>query len=499
MNANITLRKDKINAQGLCPVVIQAYHKRDVGRISMGFSLKPDEFDNEKEIVLKKNSNHKQYNEDIANAKQKIALVLDDVNALMHLTYNLPLIAAFKDLYQAKQGKRSDVLEKYEKDYALEGEKVTVTMDLQLRQPRIPLHMKIPATKYAKAVKLLHMLLKDELEPDIENKLKKTDEENEERQQHFADVWEKYHKYCIREKAPATASRIPNNLTILKAYCEFSHTPLTFESFTEDFGSEFKYYLLTEHHNYVTGEKGVSNGTVHNIMKSISSFLNWSFKKGLNPSVEFKKWETRKPKSDLQYLTEPQLKKLFEFKLEPGSSYDKTRDLWLFSAFSGMRWGDLEKWVPSNVTPEGLIKYRSEKVKKNCTVGLNEVTKAILKKYNGSLPVQNDVKANQNIKEILAKIGFDKIIVNRVIGKGTRNVVHQLPLSESITLHSARRSFINLMISKGRSIAHLSTMVGNDLKSLSVYYKDDTSQMKRIMDEVSFFKENKTRKNGKED
>lgn len=499
MNANITLRKDKINAQGLCPVVIQAYNKRDVGRISMGFSLKLDEFDFEKEIVLKKNSNHKGYNEDIEKAKKKIAQVLDDVNALAHLSYGIPLIAAFKDLYTAKQGERTDVLEQYEKKYSPEGEIVTVSTDLQLRQPSIPIRMKVPASKYAKAIKLLQMLLKDELEPDVENKLKKTDEENEERQQHFADVWEKYHKYCIREKAQATASRIPNNLTILKAYCEFSHTPLTFESFTEDFGSEFKYYLLTEHYNYVTGEKGVSNGTVHNIMKSISSFLNWSFKKGLNPSIEFKKWETRKPKSDLQYLTEPQLKQLFEYKLEPGSSYDKTRDLWLFSAFSGMRWGDIEKWVPSNVTPEGLIKYRSEKVKKNCTVGINEVTKAILNKYGGNLPKQNDVKANQNIKEILAKIGFDKIIVNRVIGKGTKSIVHQLPLSESITLHSARRSFINLMISKGRSIAHLSTMVGNDLKSLSVYYKDDTSQMKRIMDEVSFFKENKTRKNGKED
>ena len=111
-----------------------------------------------------------------------------------------------------------------------------------------------------------------------------------------------------------------------------------------------------------------------------------------------------------------------------------------------------------------------------------------MKKYDGQLPKQSDVRANQNIKKILAKLDFDKIIVNRVIGKGTKNIVNQLPLSESITLHSARRSFINLMISKGVSIAHLSTMVGNDLKSLSIYYKDDTSQMKKVMDKVKLFK-----------
>lgn len=488
MNAKIALRADKKNSHGLYPVVIQAYHKRDVRRISLGFSLKPDEFDTDKEIVLKKNSNHKQYNEDILKAKEKITTILDEVRALEHSAYEVPLVAAFKDLYEAKGNSRASVIEKYENEYSLEGKTTIVHSEIIRRQQWIPIQMRIPASKYSKAMKLLQMLLRDELEAAVEQRIQKTDDENEERIAHFTEAWDKYHKYSIREKAPATANRLPNMLAVLKAFCERSNAPMMFESFTEDFGSEFKYYLLTEHYNYVTKQKGVSNGTVHNIMKSISSFLNWAFRKGLNQNVEFKKWERKKPKSDLQYLTEPQLRKLFEHPLELGSSHDKTRDLWLFSAFSGMRWGDIEKWLPSNVTSEGLIKYTSEKVKKTCTIGLNEVTRSILAKYDGKLPIQNDVTANKNIKKILAGIGFDKIIVNRVIGKGTKSVVNQLPLSESITLHSARRSFINLMISKGVSIAHLSTMVGNDLKSLSIYYKDDTSQMKKVMDEVSFFK-----------
>lgn len=81
MNAKIALRVDKKNAQGLCPVVVQAYHKRDVGRISLGFSLKPEEFNIDKEVVLKTNSNYKRYNEDIEKAKQKISSILNEVNA----------------------------------------------------------------------------------------------------------------------------------------------------------------------------------------------------------------------------------------------------------------------------------------------------------------------------------------------------------------------------------------------------------------------------------
>lgn len=492
MNAKITLRKDKQNAHGLCPVVVQVFDKKNVGRIPLGFSLKAEDFDFKKEVVLKRNSNSKNYNELIAACKRKLSIALNEIKKLEGLTHQLPVIAAFKDMYGSSEESIDAIVDKYNKEFGYEQGVTEIHLDVIRRQTRIPLNIKVPAHRYAEAVRLIQLLIRGELDTKVEQALTLRDNNNDEQLQYFKEVWDKYYKYCEREKAPATVIRIPNNLAILEAYSEFSHTPLMFESFTEDFGSELKFYLLNEHYNYVTKGKGISNGTVHNILKSIATFLNWAFKKGLNPSIEFKKWEVRKPKSDLQYLTESQLKQLFDYELELGSALDKTRDLWLFSAFSGMRWGDIEKWLPSNVTSEGLIKYRSEKVKKDCTVGLNEVTRAILAKYDGQLPRQNDVKANKNIKLILAKAGFDKIIVNRSIGKGTQNVVRSLPLSDSITLHSARRSFINLMISKGRSIAHLSTMVGNDLKSLAIYYKDDTSQMKRVMDEVDFFTDTKS-------
>jgi len=188
----------------------------------------------------------------------------------------------------------------------------------------------------------------------------------------------------------------------------------------------------------------------------------------------------------LQYLSEPQLKELRNFKLPEGSSFDKTRDLWLFSAYSGMRCGDIQKWLPSHVTSEGVIKYKSEKTKKNCAVGLNDVTRSILKKYDGSLPKQNSALINKNIKEVLRKMKYDNIMVNRVVSIGTKDITHVIPLSDAITMHSAKRSFINLMISKNTQIAHLGTMIGNDVKSLMVYYKDDTSQIKKVMDEIAF-------------
>ena len=117
-------------------------------------------------------------------------------------------------------------------------------------------------------------------------------------------------------------------------------------------------------------------------------------------------------------------------------------------------------------------------------VGLNSVTEGILAKYNGLLPIQNSALVNRNIKEVLRMMGYDSILVNRTIAKGTSDIVKSIPLCDAITVHSAKRSFINLMISKKVQIAHLSSMIGNDVSSLMVYYKNDIGEMKRLMDEI---------------
>ncbi len=42
------------------------------------------------------------------------------------------------------------------------------------------------------------------------------------------------------------------------------------------------------------------------------------------------------------------------------------------------------------------------------------------------------------------------------------------------------------MISKGVIIVHLSTMTGNNLNSLMVYYKNDAAEIKRVIDDIKF-------------
>lgn len=300
----------------------------------------------------------------------------------------------------------------------------------------------------------------------------------------FEAAYKLFKQYYVEDKAGSTSSKMGNNINHLKAFCALEDAttgkkkiPVCFSSFTVSFGTAFKNYLYA---------KGNSQGTVYNVTKGISTFLNWCFEheEKLNPYNHFKKWRVSKPQTDRKYLKEPQLMELLKYPLKEGSSFDRTRDAWMFMAFSGMRVSDYmlfdEAWLV-----DGEVNYFSKKAKKHCIVPLNPITEALVKKYNGKLPKQAATKMNKNIKLILAKMGYDKIRITLTI-LAKVNKVEYTNLAKAITIHSARRSFINLMIQKGVLLSTIGVWVGNDLPSLLAYYKKDTTNSKNAMAALKF-------------
>jgi len=481
-------RKDKANSNGLCPMVLQVSAGKRLDRIALGFSIKLMDFDFNTGKVKKTFSGYKTYNDRIEACLNKANALKAEMEQLILLFEIDDRVMLFKELFKAESDEaKAAFIKRYNDDFGIQMSSFEMPYK-KLFGPRIPLKMSVPIDKYDIAVELIRKLIRGDDDQRIKDAreaiLKDADEEGHEE---FMNAWNQYLRYCNLEKRPSTYSRLHNFMNILNEYAQSRALVLTFDTFTEDFGMDFKYYLLQEHFNYITNEKGVSNGTLHNIQKSIAAFLNWAFKKGFHNNIDFKRWNTKKPKTDLQYLNEQQLIELREYTLQEGGSLDKSRDLWLFSAYSGLRFGDMQNWSPAFVTNDGVIKYTSQKTRKVCMVGLNNVTKSILKKYDGGLPKQNSSLVNQNIKEILRLMGYDQTLVSRTIAKGNQDHVKTIPLCDAITVHSAKRSFINLMISKKVQIAHLSSMIGNEVKSLMVYYKSDITEMRRVMETIELY------------
>jgi len=448
-----------------------------VQRIPLGEVVEPEYFDAVAELVSNQHSNHKSLNTIILAAKKKIREANSRFYKLTSEGYLLKpeeYCQAYRMLYNSDDPDTElcNLIENH--SFVIEESTATVRTHFVMFEKRVPID------KYAEINILVDKYLAGIRDDFVQRVIDMPEfDESDDEQKMFMEAWDSYYRYCKMEKKESTYSRIPNNRRILIDFCKKYNKPLTFNAMNEDFGREFKYYLSNEHINIYTREKGVSNGTVHNIQKSVCAFLNWAHKRKLNSSLEFKKWDTKKPKSDQHYLREHELNQLVETQVPLNSSEEKAKDLFIFSAYTGMRFSDVKAFKKSFIQ-DGMIKYTSVKTGKKCMVKLLSNARLILEKYNYELPVVSDSHCNSGIKSVLSKIGITQV-VSRTMQKGKKNIIIEKPLADFITFHSARRSFINLMISRNISIANVSTMVGNDLPSLMVYYKNDTTQIDKVM------------------
>jgi site-specific recombinase XerD len=431
-----------------------------VQRISLDLSILEQHWNAQKESVNTSLREHLQYNQKIDNAKSFISgflLALEDLRNFVNAeSVVFADIKSIYDIYTSKTNMSPSgyydainyLVEKYEID-----------------NWRVVKHNE---TSYSPIVSAQSSVTQPS--------------KNDEKRKVFLKAWDAYLEFSKKTKKKSTWGRIPQKLNAVKEYAKHYGLPLTFEIFQIDFSEKFKGYMLSHHRNRNTGEIGVVNNTIHNILKDITTFLNWASKPaiGFNTLHHFREWKSKKEKTDRHYLTVEQLNKLFTLELKQGTPLDKCRDLWVFSAFTGMRIDDIVNFKPSCVQ-DGAIDYIAGKTGKQCVVGLNSFSKAILEKYNGNLPKQTKQHMNKNIKKVLDLAGFSQIMVTRTHSIGSERVTKEMPLSEAISFHSARRSFINWCISKNISVAHLSTMVGNDVSSLMIYYKKDKNMMKEIM------------------
>ena len=101
----------------------------------------------------------------------------------------------------------------------------------------------------------------------------------------------------------------------------------------------------------------------------------------------------------------------------------------------------------------------SKKTKYAVVIPLHQVTKCILKKYDGSLPPsQNEQVMNRNLKELGRLCGMDEEVIFKTT-KGGRMTSCKRPKYEMIKTHTARRSFC--------TNAYLSKMDTLDIMALS--------------------------------
>ena len=112
---------------------------------------------------------------------------------------------------------------------------------------------------------------------------------------------------------------------------------------------------------------------------------------------------------------------------------------------------------------------RAHKTRRNITIPLMPVSKAILEKYNYELPKFSDQKLNEHIKIACELAGINTEIELQET-KGGKKVYNTYKKWELISSHIGVKTFISLMLQSGMQVKEVAEIVGKSVKVIEAHY-----------------------------
>lgn len=215
--------------------------------------------------------------------------------------------------------------------------------------------------------------------------------------------------------------------------------------------------IIEDFYIYLTSEVGHCNNTAVKTMKTMRTVILHGIKMGVLHNDPYLGVHFHMDDVDRGYLTEDEIKAIMEkpFHLK---RLELTRDLFIFSCFTGLAYIDVKALKPENIVNLNGVEWISSKRIKTGTkisVVLFEGAKLIIEKYKNAprkkghvFPIYSNQKTNDYLKEIATACGIDK----------------------DISFHMARHTFATLTLSKGVPIESVSRMLGHkNIKTTQIY------------------------------
>ena len=183
-------------------------------------------------------------------------------------------------------------------------------------------------------------------------------------------------------------------------------------------------------------------------------------------------------------LSKDDIDQLSGVDLSNNSRLERVRDIFLLGCYTGMRYSDFKRIKASNVS-DNLITIREVKDKsKTLQIPITDRVREILEKYNMELPVISEQKFRDYLKEVFKIAGFTKLSTrSKKIGK--RVYEEEVPMYELISTHTARRSFITIMLNSGVPDKAIMKITGHkSINNFQVYYRPSNEVLSDFMSDV---------------
>jgi integrase len=189
----------------------------------------------------------------------------------------------------------------------------------------------------------------------------------------------------------------------------------------------------------------ISDAGIYTYHKSLKALLNRAVMYGRldrNPYDRLKGRFKRGDRESIDYLTDREMRAIKKFKPTPGSEIDVARDLFVFQAYTGLSYGDMQKFdIKDYKKVKGAWVNVGQRIKTGVpyTSQLLPPVVKLLKKYDWKVPQMGNTEYNVFLKAVGQACGIDR------------------PLHS----HMARHTFATWMLRQGVPIEHVSKMLGH--------------------------------------
>jgi integrase len=193
-----------------------------------------------------------------------------------------------------------------------------------------------------------------------------------------------------------------------------------------------------------------------------------------NISFQEEDFTASREDTDAVYLTDKEIQKLYRFDFSSNSRLEQIRDLFVFGCYVGLRYSDYSTVRPEHIvdietengSKEYFIKRITTKTKELVIIPCYPVVLQIFDKYKDNpnrLPkALSTQKFNVGIKQVCKIAGFTEA--------GRLATKPKLQLYESISSHTARRSFATNLYLEGFPVIDLMKITGHRTEKAFMRY-----------------------------
>jgi hypothetical protein len=234
------------------------------------------------------------------------------------------------------------------------------------------------------------------------------------------------------------------------------YKPLNFNDITIDTYNDFVQFFYSR-------DCGANYIGKH--IKSFKTIMRQAREEGLhnNSEIERKAFKTISEEVDHIYLTEVELKKLFDLDLSDNKIHQIVRDVFLAGCYTAQRYSDYSKIGKSNIKEidgKRVIELVQKKTGEKCFIPIRPELEVILKRYDYTLPKTFEQKVNEEIKKIGARAKITEI-VHVEKNKGGMLVKTNVKKCQLIMTHTARRTGCSLMYLAGIPVIDIMKISGH--------------------------------------